>query len=374
MTQSRQIVSRPSDDGFYLPAEWCRHARTWIAWPTSSRGLTSDDMSFKKALEDVVIAARKFEPVTVIANGHHRDEVYDRIGSRIDVLDIPHETARIRDLGPTFLVDGKGGSTAIDWRFDGWAQGVPYWDNDAKVSHALLGEVEIRRFRAPLTLEGTAICCDGEGTVLALGMTPLDVDRNAGISKLDAYGVLSSWLGVSRVIWINQGIGEGPEASELRRACAFVAPAHVVVSQQKNGPWSKVLDSLADRLQETEDAHGRRPRVDRLPLLDLDGRIATYTTFYIMNTAILMPSYDLPEDDVAKDFLRDTFPGRTIRQVNAKDLLLGGASVSSVTQYQPARLLERNKATLLPKSAWQRPVPDYVGLLQAYIERVEAEE
>ena len=312
--------------------------------------------------------------MTIIADSHCEQDVRNRIGGRVDIVNIPHESARIRDFGPSFLVDGKGGSAAIDWRFDGWAQSVPCWDHDAKLSHALLGEAEIRRFRAPLTLEGTAICCDGEGTVLALGNTALDADRNGGITKLDAYGVLSSWLGVNRVIWIEQGIGDGPEACELRRACAFVGPAHVVVGQQKGGAWNTILDTLADRLRETEDAHGRKLRVDRLPLLDLGGRIATYTTYYIMNTAILMPSYNLPEDEVARNYLEDTFPGRTIVEVDATELVQGGASVSSLTQYQPARLLERHKATLLPKSAWQRPVPDYVGLLQAYIERVETEE
>ena len=341
MKQSRQTVSRPSDDGFYMPAEWCRHARTWVSWPTSSRCLTPDDESFKAAVEQVVRAVKTFEPVTLITDERGEAEVLDRFGRGLDVMTIPHDTARLRDIGPSFLVDGKGGSAAVDWRFDGWTQTESCTEQDDRLSHALLGEAEIRRFRAPLTIEGSAICCDGEDTVIASAHTALDPNRNAGISKLDAYGVLSSWLGASRVIWIDHGIGDGPEAAELRRACAYVTPAHVVVSAQQNGRWSQALDTIAERLQRTEDAHGRRLRVDRLPLLDLDGRIATYSTFYVLNTAVLVPEYDVPEDAAVRAYFEQAFPGRTVQMVNAKDLLRGRASLSSVTQYQPARLLER---------------------------------
>jgi hypothetical protein len=34
----------------------------------------------------------------------------------------------------------------------------------------------------------------------------------------------------------------------------------------------------------------------------------------------------------------------------------------------PARLLERERASLLPRSAWAQPVPDIDGLLQKYID------
>ncbi len=374
MTKAKQTVSRPSDDGFYLPAEWCRHARTWMAWPESSHGLTADDEPFKNALADVANSVRKYEPITIIVNQSDAGDVRTRVSENVDIMVIPHESARIRDTGPTFLVDGKGGSAAVDWLFDGWAGQVDAWRNDMAVSHRLLGETEIRRFRAPLTLEGTAFCCDGAGTVIALATSALDPDRNNNISKLDGYDILSRWLGVSRVIWIDQSIGKEAEATELRRACVYVGPAHVFVGEQKNKPWSDDLDAIAVRLNRTEDAHGQRIRVDRLPVVDVDGCICTYTTFYILNTAVLVPGYGVTEDEVAVKKIGDALPGRAVRIVPALDLVKGRASLSSVTQYLPARLLERNKATLLPKSAWQRPVPDYVGLLEAYIARVEAEE
>jgi agmatine deiminase len=121
MSLSNQIISRPSHDGFYLPTEWCRHARTWLAWPgAASKALPQTD-SFKTDVEHNVKAAREFEPVTVLVCAGDRSEVYERCGRRVDVMDIAHCSARIRDTGPTFLIDVKGGSAAIDWMFVGWA-------------------------------------------------------------------------------------------------------------------------------------------------------------------------------------------------------------------------------------------------------------
>lgn len=108
----------------------------------------------------------------------------------------------------------------VAWRFDGWDDQVESWRRDEKVCHALLGEAEIRRFRAPLTLAGSAFCGDGEGSLIAYTTTALNNRRNENVTKLDAYGVLNQWLGVKRVMWIEHGVRMGPSACELRRACA----------------------------------------------------------------------------------------------------------------------------------------------------------
>ena len=262
----------------------------------------------------------------------------------------------------------------VAWRFDGWDDQVESWRRDEKVCHALLGEAEIRRFRAPLTLEGSAFCSDGEGSLIAYTTTALDNRRNENVTKLDADGVLNQWVGVKRVMWIEHGVGMGPSACELCRACAYLAPGLAVVGEQRNGYWSDALDAIADRLRDLEDGRGQRLKVDRLPFLEHQGQTAGYSTFYILNTAALVPSYDRPEDDHATDLIGSALPGRSARQIPAWDLEAGGTSLSSLIQYQPARLLERSKETLLPKSAWQRPVPDYVGLLETYIEKIDSED
>jgi hypothetical protein len=111
-----------------------------------------------------------------------------------------------------------------------------------------------------MTLEGSAFCCDGEGTAIALSTTALDSQRNHRISKLDAYGILSHWLGVNRVIWLDKGLGKNLGASELRQICAFVTPAHAVVGEQKTSLgvtfWNPLLSAFLG--QKTRMAGGSK--------------------------------------------------------------------------------------------------------------------
>lgn len=374
MAPPGHTVTRPSDDGFYLPAEWCRHARTWAAWPTADSAHADGLEDLKNSIAHMVRTVLRYEPVTVLAAQDDRAEVFDRCGPQVDALTMPHESIRLRDTGPTFLVDGKGGSAATDWQFDGWAGRVENWQQDAILTHSLLGDIEVRRFRAPLKLEGTAYCTDGAGTLIASSTAALGENRNPGVSKLDAFDILSRWLGVTRVVWVDEFIGNDIGNCEIRRVCTFVAPGHVVVNQADEDPLRSSLDALADHLAKTEDARGERLRVERLPLADVKGRAAAYSTFYVFNQAVLVPQYGLTSDDPALNALNRLFPGREMIGVDAKTVLDHGASFSSLLQYQPARLLERHKATLLPRSAWQRPAPDHIGLLEAYIAKVEEEE
>jgi agmatine deiminase len=374
MTQPQQTVTRPTDDGFYMPAEWCRHARTWAAWPTTQSDSKDKFRALKNELTPALRAIGGYEPVTVLARPNDRAEIIEQCGRHIDVLNIPHISARLRDTGPTFLVDGKGGSAAVDWQFDRWAGQVESWDEDAVLTHTLLGETEIRRFRAPLTLEGTAFCGDGEGTLIAASSAAMRADRNQGVHKLDVFDILSRWLGVTRVIWIDDCLGDDFSRGEIRRTCAFVAPGHVLVGQMSEDPFRSTLDAIAERLATAEDAQGRRLKVDRIPIVEVDGNFATYTSFYAFNQAVLVPQYGLPSDITAAATVGAFLPGRRVIKTRATELIKSGASLSSLLQYQPARLLERHKATLLPKSAWQQPAPDYIGLLDQYIERIEKEE
>lgn len=355
-----------------MPAEWCRHARTWAAWPGHEPHQNTD--ALKAALVQILRAVGQYEPVTVIAHKEDKEDVFSRCGRHVDVMSLPHRSPRLRDTGPTFLVDGKGGSAAVDWRFDGWAQRTEACETDTSLTHALLGETEIRRFRAPLTFEGSAFCGDGEGTLIASVSAAMGNQRNASMTKLDIFDVLSRWLGVTRVIWIDESLGDDFGNGEIRRSCAFVARGHVLVGQTADQTYGAALDSIAKRLASTEDAHGQRLRVDRIPLLTTSDGIASYTTFYAFNQAVLVPQYGIDSDDEAASTIGAVFPGRTVIKVDAAEILAASGSLSSLLQYQPARLLERHKATLLPKSAWQRPTPDYIGMLDQYIEQIENED
>jgi agmatine deiminase len=361
------MVSNPADDGFYLPAEWTRHARSWIGWP--------NDVEDRELAADIVRRITKYEPVTVLAPRGESRNVEALCGRNVRIESLPCEAMFLRDFGPTFLIDGKGGEAAVDWRFNNWGGRFEIDRGNAELSHHLLSTTEVRRFRSALTLEGTSFCTDGEGSLIALTSATLDERRNPNLDKLQAYDLLCRWLGVSRVIWIETEQPADRDTSDIRRLCAFAGPGHVLVGQLPDGPNAALLDAVSQRLREARSATGAPSAVTRVPAIELGRHLASYTSFYVLNTAVLLPQYGCQQtDSAARDVITRCFPGRAIELVPCGTLIKRGSSLSRILQYQPARLLDRSKATLLPKSSWQRPVPDYVGLLETYIARVENEE
>ena len=113
-----------------------------------------------------------------------------------------------------------------------------------------------------------------------------------------------------------------------------------------------------DALEAAVDAKGRRLRVHKLPLpapvtitaeecegLDLcegeptrtpgERLAASYVNFYIANRTVVMPAFDDPMDETAKEILQGLFPTRRVVAIPARDILIGGGNIHCITQQIP---------------------------------------
>ena len=126
----------------------------------------------------------------------------------IRVVEISTDDAWIRDMGPTFLLDGEGGRRGVDWHFNAWGglKGGLYfpWDRDDRVAAKVLEIEDADRYRAPIVLEGGSIHVDGEGTVMATEECLLNHNRNPELSREQIERVLFDHLGAEKMIWLGQ--------------------------------------------------------------------------------------------------------------------------------------------------------------------------
>jgi len=367
MTRAPGAAGTPFDDGFYFPADDCRHAQMWLPWPR--------EPALRAAVANVAKIVMRYEPVAlVVAPGDEESARRACVGASIAAL--PLDALRLRDVGPSFLVDGKGGAAAADMRFNGWGERYAA-GRDATFAHELLGAIEVRRFRTPLTLEGSAFVVDGAGTALVLAQAVFDLARNPGLTPLDGFAMLQKWLGVTRVVWVGRGLPGDTHAADVRALVNFLAPGVVAVSSVPGDhPHADVLKDTRAALQQAKDASGgpftlvdlRAPdpvfRAGRaLPL--------AYTNFLAVNGAILVPMFGTGTDESALDVLARSFPGRAIEPVPAMIFADHETSLTALALPQPARLLQRDRATTLPRSAWSQPAPDVETLLQKYVDMAE---
>ena len=328
-----------------MPAEWEPHSRCWMAWPCREEIWGEHMDAACTAYADVARAIADFEPVTMVCNPSDVAEASLTLGNGtpIDVVSMEIDDSWLRDSGPTFLLDRNGHLAGAHWRFNAWGQKFQPYSRDAVVAKRILKHVGARRFRAPFVLEGGAVHVDGEGTVLTTEQCLLNPNRNPDVTKAEVEQNLRDWLGVSTVIWLPEGLEDDETDGHVDEIACFVRPGVVLAlsTDDKSDGNFDVLQTNLDILRSAKDAKGRPLQVIEVPQparQEHNGKrlSLSYVNFYIANGGIVMPAFDVAEDERAFRIIRDAFPNRRVVQVHARDIFLGGGGIHCITQQQPA--------------------------------------
>ena len=277
--------------------------------------------------------------------------------------------AWIRDCGPTFLVNDRGGLRAVDWTFNAWGglvDGLYFpWDLDDQVAQKVCELERVDSYRTEgFVLEGGSIHVDGEGTVLVTEACLLSAGRNPDLSKAEIERTLCEYLGAEKVIWLPRGIYNDETNEHVDNVCAFTAPGEVVLAwtDDPTDPQYACSQACLHYLEGETDAQGRRIRVHKLPIPrvpilvtqeDLEGYTfedgedvreagerlaASYVNYYCANGAIVLPAFggeNAASDAQAAAILAGLFPERRIISVYAREILTGGGNIHCITQQIP---------------------------------------
>jgi len=337
-------LSRPADDGFSLPGAWISHSRCWLAWPTRVETWGEHLEAVRETYSETAKAIARFEPVTFITKPKNVAEVSLSTGTGVATLSLPHDDSFLKDIAPSFLVDGAGKVAGVDWLWNAWGGRYPDHDRDAAVAEKLLEHLGMRRYLAPLVLEGGAIDGDGEGTLLASEAVLLNPNRNPNVARAEIERTLEGFLGVRKIIWLVGGLAGDPAGGLIDNVVCYVKPGTVLalVTADTADPNHGPLQDNLQRLRLATDAKERKlevieieqPRSSlgeggrRLPL--------SYTSLYLANGAAIVPAFEDAQDSKAYEILAKVFTGREVVQVPARELGYGGAGLRAIALGQPA--------------------------------------
>lgn len=336
------MPARPRDLGFSMPPEWVPHARCWMAWPCREEAWGGHIEAARRAFAEVARTIAEFEPVTMICRPDLLASASLELGSGITLLPMPHDDSWMRDVGPGFLLGAEGRLGGVAFRFNGWGEQWPDYDQDARLARRLLEHIGAEIFESDLVVEGGGLCVDGEGTCLACEPSVLDPARNPGRSRAEIEAGLAACLGVERVIWLPYGLIDDETGGHVDNVARFVRPGVVVAAVDAEGqPNHQRLAVNLGVLRDSQDARGRRLEVLELPLPKprerSPGRLLTqsYVNFYLANGAVIVPGFDDPRDGPAARLLGQAFPDRRVVQIDARDIVGGGGGIHCITLDQP---------------------------------------
>jgi agmatine deiminase len=248
-------------------------------------------------------------------------------------------------MGPSFLVGREGRRAGTVWRFNAWGNKYNPHADDAELAGRILAEAGAKAYRAPLVCEGGAIHVDGEGTLITTEQCLLNPNRNPHLDRQQVEERLALFTGTRRIIWLGEGFSDDETDGHVDNIACFAAPGRVIVGipAHRNQPDYEPVMEAVRRLREARDAQGRALEIVEIlqpkkPRHDWRGRPlqASYVNFYLANGGVVVPGFDDPYDERARDALADCFPGRDILQIDALDIVEGGGGIHCITQQEPA--------------------------------------
>ncbi|MGQ0732974.1 MAG: agmatine deiminase family protein [Acidobacteriota bacterium] len=344
----------PADHGYTFPAEWTRHAGTWISWPRPE-GISFPGR-YQECIDNVVEVIRaisRFEPVHLnVPNIDYELIVRARLAvrkvptRRIRFHHIPTNECWTRDHGPAFVVRsqrGRSEAAVVDWGYNAWGGKYPPFDSDDLVPTRVGEALSLPVFSPGIVMEGGAIDVNGAGTLMTTRSCLLNRNRNPGRPKAELERYLKAYYGQRHVIWLGDGIAGDDTDGHIDDLARFVDTRTIVIGMEHDvrDPNFKVLEENRRRLERMRDQDGRPFEVVELPmprpLVYANQRLpATYVNFYFVNGAVLVPTFgQASRDDRALAILRRLMPSREVVGVNCRALAWGLGAIHCLTQQQP---------------------------------------
>ena len=360
----RVLHTKPSEDGFHMPAEFSEHYGCILIFPERSDSWQYGAYAARKAFVKVCEAIARSERVTVCASERQYENARRLLPGHIRVVEMSSDDSWARDVAPTFVTNGRE-IRGINWSFNAWGglvDGLYFpWDKDDRMARKICDLYEKDMYdMSGFVLEGGSIHCDGEGTCITTEACLLSAGRNPELTRGEIEQKLMDSLGVKKVVWLPRGIYNDETNEHVDNICAFVKPAEVVLAwtDDESDPQYALSKACLDVLERETDAHGRRFTVHRLncpkpvtitaeecegldtmdfqPTRTAGERLAaSYVNFYIANGAVVMPFFGDPADEAARQKLAELFPTREIVPIYARDILIGGGNIHCITQQIP---------------------------------------
>jgi agmatine deiminase len=335
----------PRELGFAMPPEWAAHAATWMSWPQGQELWFGNLDAVRGEYAQLVSTIARFEPVELLVSDDESERDARRRlpeGADIRFHRVPLDDVWVRDNGPIFVRDEHGRVALTNWKFNSWG-GKFEWRNDDRVPEYVAGRLGMDHWDLSTVLEGGAIEVNGDGVALVTRSCLLTPTRNPGLSEQGYSALLSRYLGIDNLLWLDGGLENDHTDGHIDTITRFTDAQTIVTSTEADAsdPNHAVMRRNLQALKEMRDGKERPFQVVELPLPAArlegpEGRLPpTYANFYIGNGFVVVPQYGDANDALALNILKPLFQGSEVIGLPSRAIIGGGGSFHCMTQQQP---------------------------------------
>ena len=354
-------MTTPYTQNFRMPAEWARHAATWIAWPHNPEDWPNKFTPIPWVYCEIVRHLSQVEDVHILVNDPSAQKrainMLRRQGANLARLHFHcWRTDRVwlRDSGPIFVKNENGETALTNWKFNAWAKYDNYRNDDripaqvAKLYGMPSTEPSVTLANGKqhrLVLEGGSIDTNGAGILLTTEECLLSEvqQRNPGVSREQLEQAFADYLGIEQVLWLNRGCAGDDTHGHIDDIARFVGENTILTTIENNISDENHLP-LAENLDRLHTARNLKKKPFEIKTLPMPAPVtfegqrlpASYANFYIANSLVLVPTFNDAQDRHALNIIAACFPTREIIGIHAVDLVWGLGTLHCLSQQEPA--------------------------------------
>lgn len=331
-----------------LPAEWEKQSFLQLTFPhpQSDWNYLLDKVS--ACFVEIIETTARYQNVLVVCDNIQRVQSYFTTTQNIFFTEIESNDTWARDHGGITVLE-NGEAQIHDYVFNGWGNKFDaQLDNQiTKMLFKKGGFKNCGLISYDFILEGGSIESDGKGTILTTSACLLSKNRNGHLSKQQIEQILMHDFGCQRILWLENGYLAGDDTDShidtLARFCDEDTIAYLGCNNA-NDEHFNALQKMKAELQSFKNFEGKPYKLVELPFPDAcfddeGNRLpATYANFTIINEAVLVPVYGLPQDKTALEILESCFPGKDIIGINCRVLVEQHGSLHCVTMQYPEQI------------------------------------
>lgn len=313
-----------------LPAEFEAQSAVWCTWPGNPDTWPDHRKEVQRDHAGLVSACTRFQAVELICADPWRNECEWWLAhaeadlSRITFHDWPANDAWTRDHGPVFLKTETGGEV-LDLPFQAWGQKFPDFQEDDDIARRVSELRNLPRHRFPMFGEGGGLESNGQGDVIVTESVWLNPNRNPGVSRNEIEQALSEAIGAEKIHWLKAGMASDDTDGHVDTLARFISRDQVVMPfpGEDHPDVHQLLENL-ERLSQSFE-------VIRVPHPLIQGFPASYVNFVFLKNGLLVPLYDVAQDEAVLSLFQNLFPDREVLGIPSTIFLQEGGAVHCLT-------------------------------------------
>lgn len=342
--------------------EFERHYGTIAMFPFRNDIWRDNAVHMQNFILELVSIISRYEPVFLFCQKKLIDKI-ESVPNNVTIINAEYDDIWARDISPTFVYHNEK-IKCIDWKFNAWGgkkEGAYFpWNDDDNFASVVSSYFELPCNKINIVLEGGGIISDGNGTLFTTRSVLLNRNRNPFKKKEFVEEKILMATHDKRIVWIDQGLAYDETNGHIDNILSFVNHNELCLAwtEDKHNPNYRRIKKAFDILSNITNCDGNKYKIHLIPLPPIQymnkeeagglwnnpdalprntGDIlpASYLNYYMINDAVLIPSFGCNTDHSVKVMFENIFPERDVIQVYSREPLLGGGGIHCLLHEVP---------------------------------------